>query len=54
MAAVGAEEHVLSAAAMLRSAGALPAVLGLDLAGQQLGQERREVDGQARFPLGLR
>ena len=50
--AVRAEEHVLPAAAMLVCAGAALLGLGLDLPGEQVGQERREVDGQAGFPVG--
>ena len=52
VAAVRAEEHVVPAAAVLRGAGAPWAGLFLDLAGQQVGQERREVDGEAGFPVG--
>ena len=52
VAAVRAEEHVLPAAAVLRRAGAPLPGLGFDLPGEQVGQERREVDGQAGFPVG--
>ena len=52
VAAVRAEEHVLPAAAVLGGAGAPLPGLACDLAGQQVGQERREVDGQAGFPVG--
>jgi len=51
VAAVGAQEHVLPTAAVLGRAGAPRPGLGLDLPGKQLGQERREVDGQAGFPV---
>jgi hypothetical protein len=51
VAAVGAEEHVMPAAAVLPGACAPLRRLGLDLPGEQLGKERREVDGQARLPV---
>jgi len=51
VAAVRAEGQVLAAAAVQARAGAsLTGVLVLELAGDQLVQERRQVDGQARLP----
>ncbi|HLX48995.1 MAG TPA: hypothetical protein VKS82_11735 [Streptosporangiaceae bacterium] len=54
VAAVGAQEQVASAAAVLRGAGTLPAGLGLGwgLAGEQGVEEGWQVDGQAGFPGG--
>jgi hypothetical protein len=54
MAAVRTEEHIVPAAAMLARTGPPLPGLGLDLLGQQVRQERREVDGQAGFQWGLR
>jgi hypothetical protein len=49
VAAVRAEEDIEAGPAMMGHAGARVPWLALDLAGEQLGQER-EVDRQARFP----
>ena len=51
VAAVGAEEHVLPAAAVLGGAGAPWVGLFLDLPGQQVAQELGEVDRQAGLPV---
>ena len=51
VAAVRAGEHVVPAAAVLRGAGAPVPGLAFELAGEQPGQERREVHGQAWFPV---
>jgi hypothetical protein len=48
--AVRAEEYVTTGPAMVDDASARVPWLALDLAGEQQGQERREVDRQARFP----
>jgi hypothetical protein len=48
--AVRAEEYVSAGAAVLGGAGARVPWLALDLAIKQAGQERRQVDRQARFP----
>ena len=50
MTAVRAEERITTGPAVLCYAGARVPGLALDLAGEQPGQERREVDGQAWFP----
>ncbi|MGH7904970.1 MAG: hypothetical protein ACREPA_12730 [Candidatus Dormibacteraceae bacterium] len=52
MAAVRTEEHVVAAAAVLGRARTPLTGLFLDLPFQEVGQERREVDGQAGFPAG--
>ena len=49
VAAVRAEEDVVAASAVLAGAGAPLDGLGLDLAGDHLGEERREVDGKVRL-----
>ena len=51
VAAVRAEEHVPAAAAMLGGTSTRWMGVGLDVAGDQVGEERREVDGQAGLPV---
>jgi hypothetical protein len=48
--AVWAEEYIAAGPAVLCHARAWVPWLVLDLAGEQVGQERREVDGKAWFP----
>ena len=50
VAAVGAEEDVSAAAALLGGAAAGWMRVVLDLAGEQVGQERRQVDRETRLP----
>jgi hypothetical protein len=50
--AVRAEQHVQSGPAVLGHASARVPGLALDLAGEQVGKELREVDREARFPVG--
>src|SRR5215470_18632312 len=52
VAAVGAEEHVLPAAAVPGGAGAWLAGLAHHLAGEERDEKRRQVDGEAGFPMG--
>jgi len=49
--AVRAKEHVVPAAAVLPDACAPLRRLALDLLGEQLGEERREVNGQTWLPV---
>jgi hypothetical protein len=49
--AVRAEERITTGPAVLCYAGARVPGLALDLAGEQPGQEWREVDREARFPI---
>src|SRR6266516_988086 len=51
MAAFGAKEHVLAAAAVALGAAAPLRWVGGEMAGQQLGEERGEVDGDMGFPV---
>jgi uncharacterized membrane protein len=48
--AIGAKEHILAGPAMLADASARAPWPTLDLAGEEVGQERREVNRQAWFP----
>jgi hypothetical protein len=50
--AVRAEEHVTASPAVLGHVRARIPWLALGLPSEQPGQERREIDRQARFPVG--
>ena len=52
VAAVGSEEDVPAAAAVLGGAATRWLEVGLGLAGEQAGQERRQVDRETRLPGG--